>query len=134
MIDLKRFGIKFQYTLINIKNRISVSPFLLVDYEAREVQDYGGYIFASINEPNINGNISFEANDGFQIIPSFGASIKLNLFWKLFLTGNVMYSIGTKPYQKLFFDYSLNNVKQKTAEWQTDGSGFVKSIGLGIKF
>jgi hypothetical protein len=133
MLNLRRVGIKCQYKILYIKNGISFIPFLSIDYEARHIQEYGGDVFASFDESGVKGDVIFTTKDGFQIVPSIGASIKLNLFWKFFITGNIMYSFGFDPYQKLFFEHSLNNVKQKTAEWHTDGTGLITSFGVGIK-
>lgn len=132
---LNRYGLQANWNVWRYKKYVTLSPFLRIDYEKNDVQISG--LTNSTNylpdpQNNYEGSIFVETYEGGQILPTLGLTLSLRPYWKIWIFGDLFYSIGHKTYQRLYFDYSYKGVMQPRAEWHSQGSGFVKSIGIGI--
>jgi len=133
---LNRYGLQANWNILSYKKYVSVSPYLRIDYERNDVQISGlTNSFNYIPDPNNNyeGSIFVETFNGGQALPSLGLRISLRPFWRIWIFGDVFYSIGNKTHQRYYFDYSYKGIPQERAEWHSQGSGFVKTIGIGIQ-
>lgn len=133
---LNRFGLQLNWDVIKYKKQLILSPYIRIGYEHNDVQIPG--ITNSRNylpEPNNNyaGSIFVETFDGGQILPTLGLRLSIRPFWKFWIYGDLSYSLGHKTYQRLYFDYTYKGVEQPRAEWHSQGSGLIKSIGIGIQ-
>jgi len=131
-----RYGLQGNWNVFHYKSYVILSPYLRVDYEKNDVQISG--LTNSVNyipdpKNNYEGSIFVETYEGGQILPSFGLRLSLRPFWKVWIFGDLFYSFGHKTHQRLYFDYSYKGVPQERAEWHSQGSGFVKTIGIGIQ-
>jgi hypothetical protein len=133
---LNRYGVQGNWNIFHYKNIFKFSPYVRLDYEKTDVQISG--LTNSVNylpdpKNNYEGSIFIETFDGGQVLPSLGLRLSLRPFWKVWIFGDLFYSFGHKTHQRLYFDYSYKGVPQQRAEWHSQGSGFVKTIGIGIQ-
>lgn len=135
-VKLNRLGIQGEWHIYKYKTYLKISPYVRIDYEKNDVQISG--LTNTVNylpdpQNNYEGSIYVETYEGGQILPSLGFRVSLRPFWKVWIFGDLFYSIGHRTHQRLYFDYSYKDVPQQRAEWHSNGSGFVKTIGIGIQ-
>lgn len=133
---INRYGLQLSWNMMTWKNRIKFGPYIRLDYESSNVQVEGvsyGSTYTVENNKNYQGQVYVEPFAGGQILPSLGLSLSIRLFWKISFIGDMFWSFGHRTYQRMWFDYSYKGVPQPRAEWHTKGSGFVKTLGIGIQ-
>jgi len=93
---LKRYGVGLTYDFTIVKKWIYCYPIMKVDYEKWDVQSDGISIASVINDKRLQGTVSVQTYEGYQLLPSLGAGAEIRLFWKIYLKGEVYYSFGIK--------------------------------------
>lgn len=135
-VDLHRFSSYFGYNILKNCEKVRLYPFLKVDIEKSEITaftDEKEFVRSIEEMPGYRGNIYVEPFERWQILPSVGLNIDWNPIWKIYFVGNISYSYGYRTFQKFYFEYEFQGELQPTAEWHGNGTGFLASVGIGLK-
>jgi hypothetical protein len=129
-----RYGLYAKYKILDYGGIFIITPYVQLDYESSSAKD--GVSIAQIFEKgdriDFEGVVSVETIKMSQILPSVGISGSLKLFWRVYLTGEMYWSFGHTAHQKMYFDYTYKGDPQPRGEWESDGSGWIRSVGISI--
>lgn len=138
LVQIRRFGVGAYYTIFNYNNRIKASPVINVEYEYSYRLEVDGvslrnFYREEIDNPRFAPWYTYaEPLEMRQILPTIGLKIDLRLFWRFYFNFEWSWSFGHTPNQNFFFDHSFDGVIQPRGHWQSDGTMYLKSIGMSI--
>ncbi len=133
---ISRVGIGGVYKLLKKSRRFDLGPYLMLNVEQSKITWHGDNRNAVLSRPEFlpyQGTSYIEPIERFQILPQVGINANIRLLWRIFLTANLSYSYGFRPYQKQTFEYSFDGVPQPNASYYSDGTGFFYSFGVGFE-
>lgn len=138
LVQIRRFGVGAFYNIFNYNNRIKIAPVLNLEYEYSYRLELEGITLRNYFRPDTD-NPRFapwytyaEPLQFKQVLPTVGFKIDTRLFWRLYLNMEWSWSFGHTANQNFFFDHSFDGVVQPRGHWQSDGTMYLKSIGLSI--
>jgi len=136
-VNVSRFDIGINYNVMPKRFMYYFKPFVTVGIQTSKKT--GVEIYSEIFQ--INGPEYYELEpvtlisyNKTHLIPSLGFKTGILLFHRIDLFLYIQGACGFKSYQNLYFKYAFKGVNQKTAVFESRGTGLFCNLGIGYRF